>query len=48
MAMPWRMAIYIVKMVWMMLNGWVSSCLMVANEIARSLRTGDVGPFHIG
>ncbi|XP_026666341.1 uncharacterized protein LOC103722451 [Phoenix dactylifera] len=48
MAMPWGSAIYLMKMVWMILKGWISSCLMVANEIARALRTGDIGPLPVG
>ncbi|OVA01160.1 hypothetical protein BVC80_1809g28 [Macleaya cordata] len=46
--MTWGMAFWMAKMVWMALCGWVSSCLTVADEIARSIRTGDVGPFHVG
>ncbi|XP_024186642.1 uncharacterized protein LOC121048854 isoform X2 [Rosa chinensis] len=30
------------------LTGWVSSCLTVADELATSLRTGDIGPFNVG
>ncbi|KAF8395657.1 hypothetical protein HHK36_019607 [Tetracentron sinense] len=45
MAMPWNMALWMVKMVWMALSGLVSSCLMVADDIAGSLRTGDVECF---
>jgi hypothetical protein len=26
----------------------VSTCLTVADELASSLRTGDIGPFHVG
>ncbi|XP_065856929.1 uncharacterized protein [Euphorbia lathyris] len=48
MAMPWGMALWIVKMVYVALTGWVSSCLTVADEVAASLRTGDIGPFHVG
>ncbi|XP_058106998.1 uncharacterized protein LOC131250738 [Magnolia sinica] len=48
MAMPWSLALYMVNMVWMFMSGWISSCLTIANEIARSVRTGDIGPFHVG
>ncbi|KAL7604176.1 hypothetical protein Lser_V15G20715 [Lactuca serriola] len=29
-------------------GGWVISCLTVADEIVGSLRTGNIGPFHVG
>jgi hypothetical protein len=48
MAMPWGMALWMANMVWVTLIGWVSSCLTVADELASSLRTGDIGPFHVG
>ncbi|KAI0504375.1 hypothetical protein KFK09_015327 [Dendrobium nobile] len=48
MAMPLSLATYIVNMVWGLLDGWISSCVIVADEIARALRTGDIGPFPIG
>uniref|UniRef100_A0A6N2K0E7 Uncharacterized protein n=1 Tax=Salix viminalis TaxID=40686 RepID=A0A6N2K0E7_SALVM len=48
MAMPWSMAIWIANMVWVGLIGLVSTCLIVADELASSLRTGDIGPFHHG
>ncbi|XP_025014895.2 uncharacterized protein LOC107262052 [Ricinus communis] len=48
MAMPWGTTLWMVKMVWIALSGWVSSCLTVADEVASSLRTGDIGPFHVG
>ncbi|KAH7511763.1 hypothetical protein FEM48_Zijuj12G0017300 [Ziziphus jujuba var. spinosa] len=47
MAMPWGMTLWMAKMVWIALAGWVSSCLTVADEVAGSLRTGDIGPFHM-
>ncbi|PON31589.1 hypothetical protein PanWU01x14_368750 [Parasponia andersonii] len=47
MAMPWEMTLWMAKMVWIALSGWVSSCLIVADEIASSFRTGDIGPFHV-
>ena len=46
--MPWGMALWMANMVWVALIGWVSSCLTVADELASSLRTGDIGPFHVG
>ncbi|XP_008808784.1 uncharacterized protein LOC103720722 [Phoenix dactylifera] len=48
MAMPWALAVYIMNMVWMVLDDWISSCVTVADEIAQALRTGDIGPFPIG
>ncbi|KAL4607555.1 hypothetical protein ACB092_09G183600 [Castanea dentata] len=48
MAVPWAMTLWMAKMVWVALSGWVSSCLTVADEVAGSLRTGDIGPFHVG
>ncbi|KAL6272701.1 hypothetical protein ACE6H2_023393 [Prunus campanulata] len=46
MAMPWAMTFWMAKMVWLALTGWVSSCLTVADEVAGSIRTGDIGAFH--
>ncbi|KAL6336645.1 hypothetical protein AAG906_035959 [Vitis piasezkii] len=43
MAMPWGMTLWMAKIVWVVLSGWVSSCLTVADDIASSLRTGDIG-----
>ncbi|PRQ44227.1 hypothetical protein RchiOBHm_Chr3g0476891 [Rosa chinensis] len=48
MAMPWNMTLWMAEMVWLALTGWVSSCLTVADELATSLRTGDIGPFNVG
>lgn len=48
MVMPWGMTVWMVKMVWMALCGWVSSCFAVAREIAHALRNGDIGAFHVG
>ncbi|KAL9264259.1 hypothetical protein AKJ16_DCAP08480 [Drosera capensis] len=42
MAVPWKVSIWIAKMVWLALAGWVSSCLIVADDIASSLRSGDI------
>nr|GEV29011.1 probable 3-hydroxyisobutyrate dehydrogenase, mitochondrial isoform X1 [Tanacetum cinerariifolium] len=47
-SLPWSMTAWMAKMVWIALTGWVISCLTVADEIAGSLRTGDIGPFHVG
>ncbi|XP_065050261.1 uncharacterized protein LOC135680307 [Musa acuminata AAA Group] len=43
MAMPWELAVYIMYMVWDALDGWILSCVLVADEIARSLGTSNVG-----
>ncbi|XP_042450857.1 uncharacterized protein LOC122035822 [Zingiber officinale] len=48
MALPWSLAIYVMHVVWAVLNGWVSTCLMIADEIARGLRSGDIGPLPVG
>ncbi|KAI5682730.1 hypothetical protein M9H77_03958 [Catharanthus roseus] len=47
MAVPWSMTLWLAKMVWLALSGWVVSCLSVADEIANTLRNGDIGPFHM-
>ncbi|KAM7271081.1 hypothetical protein ACFE04_030295 [Oxalis oulophora] len=48
MALPLEMTIWTAKTVWLALIGWVSSCLTIADEIANSIRSGDIGPFHVG
>ncbi|XP_020235992.1 uncharacterized protein LOC109815641 [Cajanus cajan] len=48
MAMALEAALWIAKMAWMALSGWISSCLTVADEFASSLRSGEIGPFHVG
>ncbi|RLM99593.1 hypothetical protein C2845_PM06G01770 [Panicum miliaceum] len=48
MTMPWGVAVCIVDMVWAVLAGWVSTCLVVANEVARAMRNGEIGPFVVG
>ncbi|XP_004237338.1 uncharacterized protein [Solanum lycopersicum] len=48
MAVPWSTTLWIAKMVWMALSGWVVACLTIADEVAASFRTGDIGPFHVG
>ncbi|KAK8336712.1 hypothetical protein E1A91_A09G128600v1 [Gossypium mustelinum] len=46
MTMPLGVALEMAKMVWIALSGWVCSCLTIADEVAASLRSGDIGPFH--
>ncbi|XP_020254571.1 uncharacterized protein LOC109831624 [Asparagus officinalis] len=48
MAMPWSLMVYLINMVWIMLDGFISSTVTVADAIAGSLRAGDIGPFPIG
>ncbi|XP_027353273.1 uncharacterized protein LOC113863773 [Abrus precatorius] len=48
MAMAFDSALWIAKMTWIALSGWITSCLTVADEFATSLRSGDIGPFHVG
>ncbi|OAY43290.1 hypothetical protein MANES_08G057500v8 [Manihot esculenta] len=48
MAMAWGLTLWMVNMVWLAVSGWVSSCLTVADVVAGSIRTGDIGPFHVG
>jgi hypothetical protein len=48
MTMPWGLAACIVDMVWAVLAGWVSTCLVIANEVARGMRSGEIGPFFVG
>lgn len=48
MAVPLDQALWMAKMVWMALIGWVSSCLTIADEVASALRSGDIGPYHVG
>ncbi|XP_074586213.1 uncharacterized protein LOC141841916 [Curcuma longa] len=48
MAMPWSLAIYVMGMVWVVLHGWVSTCLMIADEIAHGLRSGEIGTLPVG
>ncbi|CAN6444032.1 unnamed protein product [Victoria cruziana] len=36
------------KRVFTILRGWVAACITVASEIARALRVGEIGPFHVG
>ncbi|URD72488.1 hypothetical protein MUK42_08648 [Musa troglodytarum] len=45
MAMPWELAVYIVNMVWDALDGWISSCVSVADEIAGVLRASSATAF---
>ncbi|CAN0877224.1 hypothetical protein LINGRAHAP2_LOCUS11769 [Linum grandiflorum] len=48
MAMQWSSTLWMIRMVWLALAGWISSCFTVADEIAHSIRNGDIGPFVIG
>ncbi|KAG6411074.1 hypothetical protein SASPL_129148 [Salvia splendens] len=48
MAVGWSVTLWMARMVWFALSGWVVSCLTVADELAGSLRSGDIGPFHVG
>ncbi|KAL4203741.1 hypothetical protein AMTRI_Chr01g105390 [Amborella trichopoda] len=50
MAFPWNFSFYLASMlvVWDVLKSWISICISAASEIARALRTGDIGPFHVG
>ena len=43
MAMPWVMTLWMAKMVWIALSGWVFSCSTTVDEVAASLRSGDIG-----
>ncbi|KAK4412877.1 hypothetical protein Salat_2934900 [Sesamum alatum] len=47
MAVPWSMTLWVARMIWMALGGWVVSCLNVADEIAGSLRTGEFEALHV-
>ncbi|XP_057249415.1 uncharacterized protein LOC104889470, partial [Beta vulgaris subsp. vulgaris] len=46
--MPWSVTLWISNIVWLALAGWITSCLIVADEIANSMRAGDIGAFHVG
>ncbi|KAK4792650.1 hypothetical protein SAY86_023085 [Trapa natans] len=48
MAVQCGKAIWAAEIIFLALKGWVSSILTVADEVASSLRSGDIGPFHIG
>lgn len=48
MAIPCSMTLWIGKMVWLAISGWVVALLSMADEIANALRNGDIGPFHVG
>jgi hypothetical protein len=39
---PWRMEARLAETVWVALLGWVSSCLTVAGDVARALRSSDL------
>ncbi|XP_078152251.1 uncharacterized protein LOC144547470 [Carex rostrata] len=42
------LTLYFMNHVLGFLHGWVSSCLSIADEIARAIRRGDIGPFPVG
>ncbi|XP_051149557.1 uncharacterized protein LOC127264173 [Andrographis paniculata] len=48
MAVAWNLMAWVAGMIWIGFTSWVVSCLTIADEIASSLRTGDIGPFPIG
>ncbi|XP_030515880.1 uncharacterized protein LOC115729434 [Rhodamnia argentea] len=48
MAVPWGTTLWVARLVLIALRGWLASCLTVADDVAASLRTGDIGPFHVG
>jgi hypothetical protein len=48
MTMSWRLVACIVDMVWAVLAGWVSTCLVIANEVARGMRSREISPFVVG
>ncbi|KAG9139687.1 hypothetical protein Leryth_024727 [Lithospermum erythrorhizon] len=48
MAARWSRSLWMAKMVFLSVSSCVFSCFSVADEIAASLRTGDIGPFHVG
>ncbi|XP_020146377.1 uncharacterized protein [Aegilops tauschii subsp. strangulata] len=39
---PWKMEARLAETVWVVLLGWVSSCLTVAGDVARALRSSDL------
>lgn len=41
MPMPWRLVLWVGETVWVVLSGWICICLIVADEIARTLDNGD-------
>ncbi|KAL3830418.1 hypothetical protein ACJIZ3_019220 [Penstemon smallii] len=47
MGVGWSMIIQLARMIWKGVRGWVVSCLILADEIAVSLRTGDLSPYHV-
>ncbi|WOH06382.1 hypothetical protein DCAR_0625808 [Daucus carota subsp. sativus] len=48
MAVRWSLTLWLGKMTWVSLSTWIISCLTVANQIAISIRSGEIGPFNIG
>ncbi|KAL5745473.1 hypothetical protein ACOSP7_026619 [Xanthoceras sorbifolium] len=47
MAVQWGMTFWIANMVWIAVRGWVFSCFTVADEVAGSIRTGDIGTSEV-
>jgi hypothetical protein len=39
---PWRMEARLAETVWVVLLGWLSSCLTVASDVARAIRSNDL------
>lgn len=48
MAVCWSLTLWLSEMMWVGLKSWIVSCLIVANQIALSIRSGDIGPFNVG
>uniref|UniRef100_A0A0D9X2H1 Uncharacterized protein n=1 Tax=Leersia perrieri TaxID=77586 RepID=A0A0D9X2H1_9ORYZ len=38
----WRIEVLVLEMVWVMLSGWLSSCIAVADDVASALRQQSV------
>ena len=49
LVMPWSMAVYIIKLVCLGLDGWIATTVTVADEIAHALRNRDAaaGSFSV-
>jgi hypothetical protein len=39
MAMPWDMVLCIAGNVWVLLDAWIATCFLAADEVARLLRS---------
>ena len=44
--MPLALTVFVVDMVFVVLEAWVSACLSAAAAVARTARTGEIGPLH--